>query len=88
MEQANLANLDRLALQEEVATRAPMGVLVTIPTVLHPLALVELAVLVALVVVAIVAVREMLVMETQDLVTQVYPEILVLMGLMAIQVLL
>ena len=34
------------------------------------------------------AVQEMLVMETLDLVTQVYLEILVLMGLMAIQVLL
>lgn len=50
--------------------------------------LVLLAVLVALVVVAILAVQEMLVMETLDLVTQVNPEILVLMGLMAIQVLL
>jgi hypothetical protein len=50
--------------------------------------LVLMVVLVVVVVVAIVAVRELLLMETQDLVTQVNPEILVIMGLMAIQVLL
>ena len=66
-----------------VRVRVQVGIEVTCDCLTHCIVVVQV-----LVVVAVLDLREMLVMETLDLVTQVNPEILVIMGLMAIQVLL